>query len=1113
MDGGMSQQFQRLKAKLEELFQLDRPDLDFGVYRIMHARSAEISSFLEKDLLPQVREAFAQYRSADRDGIQKELQQAIEQAQSLGADPESLPKVKALRSRLTDAVDVAGLETEVYDHLYNFFRRYYSDGDFLSHRVYRAGVYAIPYEGEEVKLHWANADQYYIKSDEYLRDYTFLLRPDDPVDKMRVHLKLVDAAEGEHGTVKEAEGKNRVFVLAAQDFVAEEAGSDGLELVIRFEYRPATSGDWPADQAAGAAKPPAQKDLNAINERRILEALGGAMAQWSEGLRQITKKADGTDAGTRLSSHLTKYAARNTFDYFIHKDLGGFLRRELDFYIKNEVMHLDDVESESVPRVEQYLSKIKVIRRIAGKIITFLAQLEDFQKRLWLKKKFVTETFWCIRLGCIPEEFYPEIAANGLQREEWVRLFGIDAISKTLTSPGYSAPLSIEFLRAHPTLLVDSRLFNDSLTARLLETVGELNEPPDGLLVQADNFSALSVLRRRYTEQIRCVYIDPPYNTDAGPIAYKNGYRNSSWISMIEGRLSLAKSFLLDGGILCATIDDYQVHELAQILEGIFGREQMLGTAIIRNNPSGRSTVQGVSICHEYAFFCGTAGASIGRLPRTESQLDRFTTEDGQYIDWRNFRKDGGSVTHRVERPKQFYPLYVDKDNLSVRVPSLEWNKNTRAWLALEGPSDSEAAILPIDERGQERVWSLNHLSALEQLGDLEARRTKDGSIQVFRRHYPNAGVLPRSWWDRKTYAAREYGSAALAQLFGSSPFSFAKSPFAVADCLRAGGLGDDETGVVLDYFGGSGTTAHAVVNLNREDGGTRKFILVEQADYFDSVLLPRVQKVVYSPDWKDGVPKRLATQPEEERSPRAIKIIRLESYEDTLNNLDLRRTDAQQSLLDVPEAAGADGLRENYLLKYMLDVEARGSQSLLNVAGFLDPSAYRLKVKRPGSDESREVNVDLLETFNYLVGLTVDHMAAPQTFSAAFTRDDDPDLPADATRRLLLDGHLKADTAGPWWFRSVTGTTPDGQKALIIWRNRPGGETPDGVEQDNLVLDAWFQKQRYSAKDSEFDVIWVNGDNNLENLKITDDNETARWKVRLIEEDFHRLMFEMDGD
>jgi adenine-specific DNA-methyltransferase len=305
---------------------------------------------------------------------------------------------------------------------------------------------------------------------------------------------------------------------------------------------------------------------------------------------------------------------------------------------------------------------------------------------------------------------------------------------------------------------------------------------------------------------------------------------------------------------------------------------------------------------------------------------------------------------------------------------------------------------------------------------------------------------------------------------------------------------------VVLDYFAGSGTTGHAVINLNREDGGQRKFILVEQADYFDTVLLPRLKKVTFTPEWKDGKPKRLATAEEAERSPRIMKIVRLESYEDTLNNLELQRTKEQQGLLDLAQAQGPDKLKEQYMLRYLLDVETRGSQSLLNVAAFSDPTAYTLKVKRPGSDESREVNVDLIETFNWLIGLTVQHMAAPQTFSAETERD--------AEGRLRLKGRLKQETGGRWWFCTVTGTTPDGRKTLVIWRKRPGGESAEGIERDNLILDEWFTKQGYSSKDSEFDLIYVNGDNNLENLKAPDDT----WKVRLIEEDFFRMMFESEG-
>ena len=262
----MSRKYEKLKTLLKELFQLDQPDLDFGLYRVMHAKSAEVLQFLDRDLLPQVKDAFALYRSADKTVIERNLDRAIEQAQEIGADPETAQQVQKLRASLESfSVDVGALESEVYDHLYSFFRRYYAEGDFLAKRVYKPGVYAIPYEGEEVTLHWANKDHYYIKTSEYLRDYAFRLRPDDDNKPMRVHFRLADAAEGEHGNVKAAEGKDRMFILTAprdsgRDFIAEEDGEQGKELVIGFEYRPATLTDWPEDERAGKKKPPVQKN-------------------------------------------------------------------------------------------------------------------------------------------------------------------------------------------------------------------------------------------------------------------------------------------------------------------------------------------------------------------------------------------------------------------------------------------------------------------------------------------------------------------------------------------------------------------------------------------------------------------------------------------------------------------------------------------------------------------------------------------------------------------------------------------------------------------------------------------------------------------------------------
>jgi adenine-specific DNA-methyltransferase len=1080
-----SQKYIQLINLLKELFQLDQPDLDFGLYRVMHAKSAEVSQFLDRDLLPQVQAAFGQYKTSDKAEIEKELSKVIAGIETAGMDPAQSPKVSDLRASLAnDAVDIGALESEVYDHLFSFFRRYYSEGDFLAKRVYKPGVYAIPYEGEEVTLHWANKDQYYIKTSEYLRDYAFCLRPNDDERPMCVHFGLADAAEGEHGNVKAAEGKDRVFILAApgesgRDFITEEYGEQGKELVIRFEYRPATLTDWPEDARAGKSKPPSQKDLSALTAKRLLAMTEASLATWIAELGR-TDPTEKEPNRTTLQKHLKKYSDVNKFDYFIHKDLGTFLRRELDFYIKNEVMHLDDVESETAPRVEQYISKIKVIRKIAGKIIAFLAQLEDFQKKLWLKKKFVVETQWCVTVGCVPEAFYAEIAANQAQREEWVKLFAIDEIKGDLMKPGYSEALKPDFLKAHPTLVLDTRHFDAGFTARLLEALGDVDAQSDGVLFHGDNFQALRVMQSRYRGQVDCVYIDPPYNTGDSEIPYKNTYLRSSWLTLMASRLALVPNLFTSDPVLFIAIDDFEMVNISKLIDSehpSFRREMI----IVNHHPQG-GKAKTLAHTHEYMLACVKLSSDRAFAGRMSS--------DG--VELRPFKRSGTAESNfRYGRPNSFYAMLIDP--ASRRIVGLEPPPVLGSEYPTEATPEGYIRIYPIGANGDERVWRRAYESCQQLVLQGKLTCTEGHTIYQLIEAEERTAALFSNWVDPR-YNAGTFGANLLREIIGAqNPFSYPKSIHTVGDAIFGAGL--DDSASILDFFGGSGTTGHAIINLNREDGGRRKFILVEMGNYFHTVLLPRIKKVTFTPEWKDGKPKRLATPEEAERSPRIVKLVRLESYEDALNNLETHRTGTQQLLLDAADAQGADGFKEQYILHYMLDVETRGSQSLLNVQAFTDPTTYKLKVKRPGSDESREVDVDLLETFNWLVGLTVKHIAAPRSFSAAFERDSET--------RLRLKGRLKQDDTGPYWFRTVTGTTPNGRKALIIWRKLTGEP-----EQDNLVLDEWFTKQGYSAKDSEFDLIYANGGNNLENLKTPDD----LWKVRLIEEDFHRLMFETEG-
>lgn len=173
------------------------------------------------------------------------------------------------------------------------------------------------------------------------------------------------------------------------------------------------------------------------------------------------------------------------------------------------------------------------IRLLSQRLIDFLAQLEDFQKKLWLKKKFVVETHYCITLDRIPERFYPEIAANERQREEWVKLFSIDEIKGDMATPSYSVPLTVEFLKANPFLVLDTAYFPDLFKQALLALIEGLDEQCDGLLLHSENFQALQLMQGKLSGQVKCIYIDPPYNTGQDGFLYKDAFVSSSWASMM----------------------------------------------------------------------------------------------------------------------------------------------------------------------------------------------------------------------------------------------------------------------------------------------------------------------------------------------------------------------------------------------------------------------------------------------------------------------------------------------------------------------------------------------------------------------------------------------------
>lgn len=738
------------------------------------------------------------------------------------------------------------------------------------------------------------------------------------------------------------QGAKRFFIPLSAE-ITHDPETD--EIHIPFECRPLT--DSEKKRYSG------QKQQDKIIEAAEPEIMG-KLTNHYKALSALDHQIDGV---TTLKKHLRTYTRGNTADFFIHKDLKQFLSRELDVYIKNEVMPLSSLIFKDTNFQEDNLTSVhwietgKLVHCIASKIIDFLAHIEEFQKRLWLKKKFVLSTHYCLTLDRIPEEFYPEIAQNTAQLDEWKDLFTIHEMDNNLIGADYTEPLCLDFLKENTNLVLDTCHFDTDFKNRLLAHFDDLDSQIDGLLIHGENFQGLNLLLEKYRESLRAVYIDPPYNTDASAILYKNNYKDSSWMSLMADRISISRGLLADNGIFCAAIDDVEAANLRQLLQSIFGKENELGIVAVCSNPAGRQRPTGFAPAHEYAMFFGlTEDAQVGRLERTEEQLKHSEIDDqGRYFTWKSLRSGGGPNALRGARPRLFYPLFVEDDQ--VRIPHMEWDSEARQWNLLESPGPSETKLLPIKPSGEEMTWGYGVETLQERLSDTIARTDRSGNIRIVVKRYLNEeGILPKTWWGKTEYSSTQYGTIFLTNMLGDSlAFMFPKSIHLVEDCLNVSSLGKD--GIVLDYFGGSGTTAHATVNLNRQDGGKRKYILIEMGHHFETVLKPRVKRAIYAEKWRDAKPVA-----RESCLSHIIKYQRIESYEDALNNI--KFTDRENLFFN------------EHQFNYLLGSETRESPALLDVTKLQNPFDYQLNIVKDMQTQIQAV--DLLETFNYLIGLTV---------------------------------------------------------------------------------------------------------------------------------------------
>lgn len=982
----MTPQFAQLIAKLQEIFQINQPDLDFGIYRILNSRQTQINEFLQKTLPNKINAA---------------LNGNFEQANS------------------------------VYNHLYTFFSRYYDQGDFISQRRYKGDTYAIPYAGEEVMLHWANKDQYYTKSGESFSNYAFTLE-----NGKKVQFRLVEA-----DTAKDNRKDNeqaRVFALI-EPRVKTETDENGDEIqtdILPFDIQ----GDLLTLRFQYIAINGTEKQRTKLQKEYILQAVEKIKTfAISDDFQEIftLKPTDTNKTRTLLEKYLTDYTAKNTADYFIHKNLGEFLNQELDFYIKNEVMNLDNIQdSTDFSHIEQNLQTIKTIKTVAKEIIAFLAQLEDFQKKLWLKKKFVAGCHYLITLDHLNEAQVQAALENPKQTAQWQALFHVN-------TSGLNAA---ELCKSYPHLVVDTALFEPTFQADVLNNLHDLDDKTQGLLIHSDNFQALNLLQERYKEKVKCIYIDPPYNTEKdrteGKFVYKDGYPHSTWLSLLIDRVTISKNLMNESSLFLSSIDDNEVSNLKIAMDYCFTPDNFIDIF------SWQKTT-------------------------TPPNLSKQTKQSCEYI--LGYQKARNiSLTGIRKHSKSSNGLMNQINNVGILTFPAEYTTTklkdgiykagvygTSSYV-IELLEDTEVKdnkfIKPITLKGKFK-WGQNYLDASIKSGVRVMIQTI-----AFSPSYEKEEYAPEKPWNiinsNFNVGTNENASTELDNLFWQN-FSDKRYPKPISLMKYILNFHSDNS-LILDYFAGSGTTAHAVINLNREDNGNRKYILVEQGEYFDSVLKPRVQKVIFAKEWKDGKPQ--ADNGEFGGVSQIVKVLKLESYEDTLNNLELK-----QPASDL--FAQNESLQNDYLLHYMLDVESR--DSLLNTQHFTKPFDYQLNITTTSAGAYEAKTIDLVETFNYLIGLRV---------------------------RAIDDQREKRG-----WV-TVKGKLANGDNTLIIWRDCE--KVGYGELNDFIRKNAYGVEDKAEYSEETFKVVYINGDHNVPTVFTDSDDSVKTLKVRSIEAEFLSRMF-----
>lgn len=712
---------------------------------------------------------------------------------------------------------------ELFDKLHAFFSRYFSRSGSIcfAYTPQHMSVYERVYTDEQdVVLFWKTHMLHYVKTDRLFNDLSV-----------------------------EIDGQAFFFDCSAME---HKKSNEKRELVYTFE------------------KIEKKKDAQTI--RLTVDYSERGRKTKSEDILKALHKAGLKVSEATLDKAMRLFGRQSEVDYFINKDAGGFLREQFDLWMYQYVF------KDETHWTEGRIKQLQVLKDIAGKLITFIAQFEDELLRVWTKPKFVRNSHYVITLDRIAEReggmdvlaAFLKHAGMKIQIAEWEELgmIGKDFDKKlVIEGKGKDSALSNDWR----SLPIDTRHFGKDLEIGLLSLFDDLDNQLDGRLIKSENWQALNTLREKYRNRIQLFYIDPPYNTGEDEFAYIDAYQRSSWLSMIVDRLAASRQVMSERGVLLSSIGREEFANMKQAANLTYGEENCLAELIWEKGR--KNDAKYFSVGHDY-ILC---------YAKSKTELDKRKTiwreeKPGAreiLVEYRRLKEVHKDKVIRVQEGIRDFYSKLPKDHPSLKYRRYSrvdangiWRDDNMSWpggngpdYEIKNPSSKKKCEPPpggwrfatkekfwlyhkhgfIEFRGEETPQLKRYLNFVSTDFDPDSNQQKPGEDDD---EEVSVQVMPSVF-----YRSQQPAVLNLRDLMGTDVFRNPKDPQIIARLIK---YITDPGALVGDFFLGSGTTGEAVISLIRDNGG-RKFLFVEAADYIETVILPRFKKLAWSDKWDGG--------------------------------------------------------------------------------------------------------------------------------------------------------------------------------------------------------------------------------------------------------------------